>query len=76
MIKITTHEERPSGIGPPYRCWRFEGTINGERFMVDCEDGQYSYIGYLPSIEDDEPLQIAIGEYMAKHGIGPGMIHR
>jgi len=26
--------------------------------------------------DDDEPVQIAIGEYMEKHNIDPGKIHR
>lgn len=62
--------------GDEYKEYEVTGTYDGEPFLVRCFDGQYEYEQYPPSCECDEPIQIAIGEYMEAHNIDPGRIHR
>lgn len=84
VVNIVSHQESDSHNGGDYRRWRFTGSYNSPTlsgdFVVEVEDGQYDYVEPLEGIEDeedgDEPIQIAIGTYMDKHGINPGTVHR
>lgn len=76
MITITSHEIISEENG--YRRIRYHVIWDGVPIVVDCEDGQYDYeIAELPGgAEDDEEMQVAIGEYMEAHNIDPGIVHR
>lgn len=84
-VRITAHTELASDNGEEYRKHRFSGdyaspTLSG-KFVIDCEDGQYDFVdGTLSDIADepdgDEPIQVAIGEYMREHDIPCGKYHR
>jgi hypothetical protein len=63
-------------MGDGYRAYRVTGVVGSEVFSVMCQDGQYDYEQYPGDLDDDEPIQIAIGEYMEEHGIDPGIVHR
>ena len=92
IVLITDHEELPSSYEEDgeenggYRRYRFCGhydnpeTIASGPFVVITEGGQYDYEQSPDGIEDeergDEPIQIAIGEYMEEHGIDPGIVSR
>ena len=74
MVTVTTHKVI-SDEEHPYRLIRYFVNWDGSEFSVDCYDGQYDY--ELPTkYDDDEELQIAIGEYIEQHGINPGKVHR
>ena len=76
MITITSHEVISEENG--YRRIRYRVIWDGVPIDVDCEDGQYDYeLWRLPvGAEDDEEMQVAIGEYMEAHNIDPGIVHR
>ena len=76
-VRVLSHKSLPSTYGQDseYKRWGFCLTVDGKPLDVITEDGQYEY--NTPQVDDDdEPIQIAIGEYMEKHGIDPGKIHR
>lgn len=55
------------------------GTVNGDAFVVYVIPGssEYDYSAYPAALEDDdEPLQIAIGEYFEKNNIDIGKVGR
>ena len=73
MVTVTTH--KVISDEEHYRLIRYFVNWDGSEFSVDCYDGQYDY--ELPNkYDDDEELQIAIGEYIEQHGIDPGKVHR
>ncbi len=60
-----------------YKQWEFTGTYDGQQFVVATYDGQYDYdFGDQEPPEDDEPIQIAVGEYAEVNNIDLGKCHR
>ena len=77
MVTVTTHTEIPSIYGDQtkYRRYQFVILTEWRTLLVQSEGGEYEYEdSNIP--EDDEPIQIAIGQYMAEHNIDPGTISR
>ena len=82
MFTVVKHEELENSYGPGsgYRRWRFWVSHPGQSLLVcvDAEDGQYDFLGVETDLDEDEDeeLQVAIGEFMEKNGIDPGVVHR
>lgn len=76
MVTITNHKHIGSDGG--YETHEFTGLFFGRPFVVIVCDGQYDY-EKSPDFgddEDDEPIQVAVGEYAEKHEIDLGKVHR
>ena len=77
MPQVTITEAKFVGEDGPYKEWIFVGTYDGIRFVVTTYDGQYDYSEPtdFPD-DDDEPVQIAIGEFAEKNNLDLGKCHR
>ncbi len=81
MTKITSSTEIPSGYeeGSEHKAFFVIGTIDGEEFSVTVSpfSGEYDYDKFPESLmDDDESLQIAIGEYWEKNNTDIGKVGR
>ncbi len=74
MTEIVSHESLPSDNGGRYKKWRFRGNHNGQDLVVITEDGQYEH--NITDIDDDEEIQIAVGDYATAHDLDMGVCHR
>jgi hypothetical protein len=76
MITVISHKAVPSVYGEQnsYRRYEFVISCDEKTFVAQCEGGEYDYEGHAP--DDDEPIQVAIGEYMVTNEIDPGRVSR
>lgn len=78
MATVISHKQIPSiyGDNESYHRYEFAVLIGGKTIIVESEDGQYDYEEGADVPEDDEPIQVAIGEYIDQHDIDTGKISR
>lgn len=75
-IVIETHYDVTDLPDSEYKRFLVSGNINGKplRVWVTPFDGGYDYETSVP--EDDEPIQIAIGQYFEDNNIDVGLVGR
>lgn len=78
MATVISHKELPSiyGDNEAYRRYEYAVLIGDSILVVESEDGQYDYEDGAEIPEDDEEIQVAIGEYIEQHNIDTGKISR
>ena len=77
-IQIESCKENPT-FAKDYKEFEVLGKVNDEEFEVTVSPwcGEYEYDKYPSCLgENDEPLQIAIGEYFEQHNVDVGVVRR
>lgn len=78
QIVITKCEEQ--GSHPTHKEFLVVGTVDGEVFSVTvmpfCSEYHYECFPSTLNKDDDEPLQVAIGQHFEDHSIDVGRVGR